>query len=68
MGSRFLKCDDCGGNFKSMTWAKQHMTKKHRASSEDDQDDEEEKKAWMEEELRSRFNENMKDDLVEKDD
>ena len=56
----------CGGNFKSMIWAKQHMTKKHRASSEDDQDDKEEKKAWMEEELRARFNENMTNYLVEK--
>ena len=24
------------GDFKSMTWAKQHLTKKDRASSEDD--------------------------------
>ena len=47
----------CGGNFKSMNWAKQHLTKKHRASSEDDQGDKEEKKARMEEELQSKFNE-----------
>ena len=36
---KVFKCDKCWGNFKSMTWAKQHLTKKHRASSEDDQDD-----------------------------
>ena len=68
MGSRFLKCDDCGGDFKSMTWAKQHLTKKHKASSEGGQDNEEEKKAMMEEELQSRFNENIIHDLGDKDD
>ena len=49
MGSRFLKCDDCEGHFKSMTWAKQYLTKKHRASLENDQDNKGEKKASMEE-------------------
>ena len=68
MGSRFLKCDDCGGDFKSMTWAKQHLTKKHESSSEGGQDNKEEKKAMMEEELQSRFNENIIHDLGDKDD
>ena len=44
-----FKCDECGGNFKSMTWAKQHLTKKHRASLENDQDNKGKKKASMEE-------------------
>ena len=26
-----LKCEECAGNFKSRTWAKQHLTKKHKA-------------------------------------
>ena len=62
-GTKVFKCDECGGNFKSMTWAKQHLTKKHIASSEDDQDDKEEKEARMEEELQSKFNENIINDL-----
>ena len=61
-------CGKCGSNFKSMTWAKQHLTKKHSASSEDNQDEEEEKKARIEEELQSRFNENKIDDLGDKND
>ena len=51
-----------------MNQAQQHLTKKHRASSEDDQDDKEGKKARMEEELQSKFNENILDDLGDKDD
>ena len=51
-----------------MTWAKQHLTKKHRASSEDDQDDKEEKEARMEQELQSKFDENLINDLGDQDD
>ena len=64
----FLNVTSVGANFKSMTWAKQHLTKKHSASSEDDQDKKEEKKVRMEEELQSRFDENIIDDLGDKDD
>ena len=51
-----------------MNWAKQHLTKKHRASSEDDQGNKEEKKARMEEELQSKFYENIIDKLGDKED
>ena len=46
---KVFKCDECGGNFKSMIWATKRLTKKHRASSEDDQDNKGEKKARIEE-------------------
>ena len=34
-GAEAYKCDECGNDFKTMTGAKQHMAKKHRARSED---------------------------------
>ena len=43
-----FKCEECGGSLKSRTWAKQHLTKKHRARTDDDWDDKEEKNERME--------------------
>ena len=48
-----FKCVECIGSFKSRTWAKKHLTKKHRARTDDDQDDKEEKNKRMGEELYS---------------
>ena len=31
-----FKCKECGGSYKCRTWAKQQLTKKHRAKTDDD--------------------------------
>ena len=62
-----IKVFKCSGHFKSMTGAKQHLPQKHRARSEDDQDGKEEKKLGMDEELKSRCNEDIMDKWGDKD-
>ena len=44
-GVETFKCDEYGNDFKTMTGAKHHMAKKHRARSEDGDEDEEAKRA-----------------------
>ena len=67
-GVEFFKCDECGADFKSMTGAKQHMAKKHRARSEDEPEDEEAKKARTEDEPESSFNEDIMNEWDDKKD
>ena len=67
-GVEFFKCDECGADFKSMTGAKQHIAKKHRARSEDEPEDEEAKKARTEDEPESSFNEDIMNEWDDKED
>ena len=62
-GTEIFKCDQCGNDFMTMTGAKQHMAKKHRARSEDDEADEEAKRAKTEVILDASFNEDILEGL-----
>ena len=58
-GTETFKCDECGNDFKTMTGAKQHMAKKHRARSEDGEEDDEAKRARTEGKKDTSFNEEI---------